>query len=52
MDRAEMINSLAVAMGMKPVATDEKEINKKYNTSTGTIYCNNKSKETKSKYAG
>ena len=47
MDRAEMINSLAVAMGVKPVATDKKEINKKYNTTTGTIYCNPKTKSSK-----
>ena len=40
MDRAEMINSLAEAMGLKPAVTDNKELSKKYNTSTGTIYCN------------
>ncbi|WP_022764019.1 hypothetical protein [Butyrivibrio sp. XPD2006] len=44
MDRAETINSLAVAMGIKPAVIDKKEINKKYNTNTGTIYCNNKTK--------
>ncbi len=40
MDRNEMINSLAVAMGLKPTVSEEKEISKKYNTTTGTIYCN------------
>ena len=40
MDREKMINSLAVAMGIKPVGTNTKEISRKYNTSTGTIYCN------------
>ncbi len=49
MDRAEMINSLAVAMGVKPVVTDKKEISKKYNTTTGTIYCNTKVKTKESK---
>ena len=39
MDRAEMINSLAAAMGVK-VPGKETELSKKYNVSTGTIYCN------------
>ena len=47
MDRAEMINSLAVAMGVKPVVTEKKETDKKYNTTTGTIYCNTKPKKSK-----
>ena len=41
MDRADMINSLAEAMGVKTVK-EETEFSKKYNTSTGTIYCNRK----------
>lgn len=40
MDRAEMINSLAEAMGVKTVGKEDKEFSRKYNTSTGTIYCN------------
>ena len=39
MDRAEMINSLAIAMGVKTEVKNS-ELSKKYNTSTGTIYCN------------
>ena len=49
MDRAEMINSLAVAMGVKPAATGETAFNKKYNTSTGTIYCNKNNEEEEEK---
>ena len=40
MDRTEMINSLAEAMGLKSIVKADKEFSKKYNTSTGTIYCN------------
>ena len=39
MDRAEMINSLAVAMGIKSDVKEDKEFSRRYNTSTGTIYC-------------
>ena len=39
MDRAEMINSLAEAMGLKANVKEETEFSQKYNTSTGTIYC-------------
>ena len=41
MDRAEMINSLAEAMGIKSAVKEDTEFTKKYNTNTGTIYCNN-----------
>ncbi len=36
-NRADTINSLAMAMGVKPVLDYKKN---KYNTATGTIYCN------------
>lgn len=36
-NRADTINSLAVAMGVKPVYDYQRN---KYNTATGTIYCN------------
>ena len=39
MDRAEMINSLAEAMGLKSNLKEDTEFSRKYNTSTGTIYC-------------
>ena len=38
MDRADMINSLAEAMGVKS-SRPASELSRKYNTSTGTIYC-------------
>ena len=37
MDRADMINSLALAMGVNTV---KQNTNSKYATKTGTIYCN------------
>ena len=39
MNREEMINSLALAMG---VNTEKEYDSKKYNSQTGTIYCNDK----------
>lgn len=42
LDRSELIHQLAESMGLEK-KENENETTSKYNTSTGTIYCNSNS---------